>query len=111
MGLACYGNSSVDGGMITKTEDRRLVIDLSKTQFTLSDENSITGISVDDMVVGNTRHANGSSITTICATVLQPNYMTASDGFYGYGECQSGDGVSEYWPGNGCCWAPIPKGN
>lgn len=93
-----------------KTKERNFIIDLSGTQYTISDDNSIIAIGCGDMVVANFGQSNvssiGSSCTTICSDRRQaPPAILLGD----EAKCPSGE--TEYWPGDGCCTAPIPRGN
>ncbi|KAH6781373.1 hypothetical protein C2S51_006666 [Perilla frutescens var. frutescens] len=105
LGLACYHLSDYDR-KITKTDERSLVIDLWRTQYTLSDQNWITAIGCDDMVVGIFGHANQSFIRSGCANVCWNRQLYPS---YHYGYCPDGT-TSSYWPGDGCCRTPVPSG-
>ncbi|KAH6758256.1 hypothetical protein C2S51_018491 [Perilla frutescens var. frutescens] len=110
LSLACYNWSDYQH-RIVKTEERSLIIDLSKTQYTLSDDTWITAIGIDAMVMGIIRQANQSFIGSICLTIFQNSeiYSYLHYGvYYGDGECPYGS--TEYWPGDGCCMTPIPRG-
>lgn len=103
LSFACYNLSDNQHG-ITKIEERRLVIDLSGTQYALSDENWITAIGCDDMVVGIIGQANRSFIRTGCATVCQDRQIFLNH----YGDCPYV--TTTYEPNDGCCRALIPRG-
>ncbi|KAH6781375.1 hypothetical protein C2S51_006668 [Perilla frutescens var. frutescens] len=103
LGLACY-NLSDNNQDITKTEEHSLIIDLSGTPYTLSDDNWITAIGCDDMVVGNVRQGNRNFIGSGCASICQNRQILLDD----YGECPYG--TSMYWPGDGCCKTLVPRG-
>ncbi|KAH6781211.1 hypothetical protein C2S52_000025 [Perilla frutescens var. hirtella] len=101
--FACYSFSNSQSGII-KTEERSLIIDLSRTQYTFSSHNWINAIGCDDMVVGIIRHANRSFIGTSCAAVCRDRLINlGTSGF-----CPVG--TTDYSPGNGCCRAAIPRG-
>ncbi|KAH6781372.1 hypothetical protein C2S51_006665 [Perilla frutescens var. frutescens] len=101
--LACYDLSDNQRGM-SKTDNRRMIIDLSRTQYTLSDENWITTIGCGDMMVAITRQANRSFIVSSCAAVCwDTQFFSNTEGY-----CPSG--TTMYRPGDGCCRAPIPRG-
>ncbi|KAL1559098.1 non-specific serine/threonine protein kinase [Salvia divinorum] len=102
-GFACYNWSDPQRKLI-KTEERSLSIDFSKTQFTLSEDSWISVIGCDDIMVGMTRHVNRTSVGSTCAAVCKDNQV--ANNYYAYCPTKS----AEYWPGNGCCRAPIPKG-
>ncbi|XP_047953134.1 wall-associated receptor kinase-like 8 [Salvia hispanica] len=103
LGYACYNRSDPQQRII-KTEEQSLRIDLSKTQLTLSEDSWISVIGCDDIMVGMTRHVNRTSVGSTCAAVCKDNQI-AND-YYAYCPTKR----AEYWPGNGCCRAPIPKG-
>ncbi|XP_057795909.1 uncharacterized protein LOC131012021 [Salvia miltiorrhiza] len=104
LGLACY-NWSDSQQRIIKTEEKSLIIDLATTQYTLSEDSWISVIGCDDVMVGTIRHAtNRISVGTICAAVCKNNQI--SNDYYAYCPTKT----TEYWPGNGCCRAPIPRG-
>ncbi|KAH6781376.1 hypothetical protein C2S51_006669 [Perilla frutescens var. frutescens] len=109
LSLACYNWSDYQHRFI-KTEERSMIIDLSKTQYTLSDDNWITAIGSNDMAVGIIREANQSFIGSICSTVSKNSEIDSND--YGdyYPDGYSPYGTTEYWPGDGCCMTPIPRG-
>lgn len=99
LGTSC--NNSKSG--IAMIEKQSLIIDLSSTQYTMSEENWITAIGCNDMVVVKARRANRSFIGSSCAAVCSDIYS------HYHGDCPFGD--TTYDPGDGCCRAPIPKGN
>ncbi|XP_047939147.1 wall-associated receptor kinase 2-like [Salvia hispanica] len=103
LGFSCYNWSDTQRRII-KTEERSLSVDLLGTQFTLSEDSWISVIGCDDIMVGITRHANRTSVGSTCATVCKNNQI-ASD-YLAYCPTKT----AEYWPGNGCCRAPIPRG-
>ncbi|KAH6801413.1 hypothetical protein C2S52_001877 [Perilla frutescens var. hirtella] len=106
LGLACYNLSNYQRG-ITKTEEHSLIIDLSKTQYTLSGENWITTIGCDDMVVGSIRQGNRSFISSGCSTVCSDNVVASRiNGYCPYRNTRS----TGYLPGDGCCEALVPRG-
>lgn len=100
-GLACYDFSTGQGG-ITKTQDRSLFIDLSRTPYMLSDDNWMTVIGCDAMVVGRIGRGNRSSIASSCATVCGDDSAFLA-------ECPYSN-TYVHLPGNGCCRAAIPRG-
>ncbi|XP_057802432.1 wall-associated receptor kinase-like 10 [Salvia miltiorrhiza] len=104
LGLACYNWSESQPG-ITKTEERSLSIDLSGTQFTLSEDSWISVVGCDDIIMATIRHGNRTFVGSLCATVCKNNQISSGD-YYAYCPTRT----SEYWPGNGCCRAPIPRG-
>lgn len=104
LGYACYNRSDPQQRII-KNEEQSLRMDLSKTQFTLSEDSWISVIGCDDIMVGMiTRHGNQTSVGSTCAAVCKDNQI-AND-YYAYCPTKR----DEYWPGNGCCRAPIPRG-
>ncbi|KAH6833600.1 hypothetical protein C2S53_016249 [Perilla frutescens var. hirtella] len=103
-GLVCY-NLSHYHRRISKTQERSLVVNLSTTQYTLSDKNLIFALGCDHMVVGIFGQGNRSSIGSGCATVCSDRQQTEDDD---YGYCPYGRTM--YRPGDGCCSVPIPRG-
>ncbi|XP_047942943.1 wall-associated receptor kinase 2-like [Salvia hispanica] len=103
LGFACY-NWSNSQQRITKTVEQSLTIDLSKTQFTLSEDSWISVIGCDDIMVGMTGHASRTSVGSTCAAVCKNTQI--ANNYYAYCPTKT----DEYWPGNGCCRAPIPRG-
>ncbi|XP_047941058.1 putative wall-associated receptor kinase-like 16 [Salvia hispanica] len=78
-----------------------MIIDLSRTQYTLSEENWIAAIGCDHMVVAVIGKDKPTSTRSTCATICSNDpFSTASCPF----------SVSTYWPGDGCCRAPIARG-
>lgn len=75
LGLSCY-NWSDSERRVTMSEHRSLIIDFSKTQFTLTNDSWITMIGCDDVVVGVTRHANRTSSLNSCAAFCQSSEIS-----------------------------------
>ncbi|KAG6418304.1 hypothetical protein SASPL_120507 [Salvia splendens] len=91
---SCYNQTGI-------TEKQIMIIDLSRTQYTLSEENWITSIGCDHMVVAVIGKDKPSSTRSTCAAICSNDpFSTASCPF----------SVSTYWPGDGCCRAPIARG-
>ncbi|KAG6384119.1 hypothetical protein SASPL_156085 [Salvia splendens] len=103
LGFSCYNWSDTQRRII-KTEEQSLSVDLLGTQFTLSEDSWISVIGCDDIMVGITRRANRTFVGSTCATVCKNNQI-ATD-YLAYCPTKG----AEYWPGNGCCRAPIPRG-
>lgn len=100
LALACYNLSDYQRG-INLTESSSITIDLSATQYTLSDENWVTAVGCDDMVaaLGTTTQNFGGGCVSFCAN---------GDVSGSRGSCpEDGNGYS---PGTGCCRTPIPRG-
>lgn len=102
-GFTCYNLSNNEHG-ISKIQEQILVIDLSRTQYSLSNENWITAIGCADMVVGIIGQANQSFIRTGCATICQDAQILLNH----YGDCPYVG--TTYQPSDGCCRALIPLG-
>ncbi|KAI3463314.1 hypothetical protein Pfo_019977 [Paulownia fortunei] len=101
LALTCYDLRDDQRG-INITESSSISIDLSSTQYTLSDENWITAIGCDDMVAGLGR--TGLNFGGGCVSFCSNRDDSGGNGF-----CpENGNGYS---PGNGCCRTPIPRGN
>ena len=90
---------------ITKPEEQRLTIDLLKTQYTLSDENWITTIGCDVMVVGIIGKDKPSSIRSNCAAICSNRLM-----YKGRINAQCEYETTSFG-GEGCCRVPVPRGN
>ncbi|KAG6418309.1 hypothetical protein SASPL_120512 [Salvia splendens] len=103
LGFSCYNWSDTQRRII-KTEERSLSVDLLGTQFTLSEDSWISVIGCDDIMVGITRRANRTSVGSTCATVCKNNQIATE--YLAYCPTKG----AEYWPGNGCCRAPIRRG-
>ncbi|XP_047941064.1 putative wall-associated receptor kinase-like 11 isoform X2 [Salvia hispanica] len=93
----CY-----NGVGITKPEERRLTIDLLKTQYSLSDEKWISAIGCEDMVVAVIGSDKQSIIRSSCATMCPGSWIDR--GVIG---AQCNYGTTSF----GCCRVPIPRDN
>lgn len=107
MAVACY-NSSRKRRQMRKTESRSLVMDLTVTGFTLSDQNVITAVGCEDMVVAygkSSRGFVGASCAAFCTSLK-------NSGDYGFcAQSLPGEGIDDrYMPGFGCCQTVISKG-
>ncbi|XP_042067944.1 wall-associated receptor kinase-like 1 [Salvia splendens] len=91
----CYNN--------TKPQERRLTIDLLKTQYRLSDENWISAIGCEDMVVAVIGADKQSIIRSSCAMMCPGSWIDR--GLDGSG-AQCNYGTTAF----GCCRVPIPRG-
>ncbi|KAL1533216.1 hypothetical protein AAHA92_33133 [Salvia divinorum] len=96
----CYNLSAYQMG-ITKPEERKLIIDLLKTQFSFSDDNWITAIGCNAIVVGVSGEDSLTSIQSSCAAIC-PDSVS-----YNSASCSFG---RTYLEGTGCCRVPIPRG-
>ncbi|KAG6390723.1 hypothetical protein SASPL_148467 [Salvia splendens] len=108
MASTCYNLSAYENG-ITKPEERKLVIDLLKTQFTLSDENWITAIGCNAMLVGGViGEGKLTSIGSSCAAICSDSISYYNRMQYEYADCNFGRGSN--LGDDGCCRVPIPRG-
>ncbi|XP_057796937.1 wall-associated receptor kinase 1-like [Salvia miltiorrhiza] len=104
MALACYDSSDGKRG-ISKTESRSFIIDMTATPFTLSDQNMLTAVGCDDMVVGY-GESNRSFVGGSCAA-----FCTSLDDVDAHGYCASYlSDMDMYLPGVGCCQTVISRG-
>ncbi|KAL1559095.1 wall-associated receptor kinase-like 1 [Salvia divinorum] len=91
---------------ITKPEEQKLTIDLLKTQYTLSDENWITAIGCDVMVVGVIGEDNPNSFRSSCAAICSDRNRW-SDNRWDNAQCEF---RTTSFGGDGCCRVPVPRG-
>lgn len=97
-GLVCYNLSDYYHGRMGKIEERRLIIDLSRTQYTLTDENQIAAVGCDDMVVGTFGQSNESALTrSSCANVCSDRRQYGYSYRHNIARCPSGEDM--YIPG------------
>ncbi|XP_047938635.1 wall-associated receptor kinase-like 1 isoform X2 [Salvia hispanica] len=95
----CYDRSELDYQV-----DRSLKIDLLKTPYRLSDDNWITTVGCNVMVVGAIGQEKRSSIRSSCAAICSDrniNYDGSVEGGCSYGTS---------YAGGGCCRVPISRG-
>lgn len=97
---ACYDRSGNNQLRADDDAEAWYGFSLRRTQFTFSDENWLTAIGCDDLVLGigeGEKKFGGGCVT----------YCDDSNGRAGF--CPEND--VGYPPGNGCCRTTVPKGN
>ncbi|XP_057796398.1 wall-associated receptor kinase 2-like [Salvia miltiorrhiza] len=95
----CYNNENG----ISKAEERRLTLDLMRSQYRLSEENWITAVGCDDTAVAVIGQTNLASIRTACAAICSDSWI------YEYDNAQCDYGTTSLG-GEACCRVPIPRG-
>ncbi|XP_057797247.1 wall-associated receptor kinase-like 8 [Salvia miltiorrhiza] len=98
LAATCYTNTSVYPH--NNTRDGFYSIDLTGTQYSMSDKNWLTAIGCEDIVAGFGENKNvfAGGCVSYCPT-SEP---------HGFGSCPNTE--NGYSAGNGCCRTPIPKG-
>lgn len=102
LSLACYNES---GDYVNGSADGWSGFSFRGTPYTFSDDNWLTAIGCDDLVlgIGFENNAFGGGCVSYCKNVSD----SGAGGGVGY--CPEND--IGYPPGNGCCRTTVPKGN
>lgn len=105
LGSNCFSSSSNTNTI----ENRSLIVNLSRTQYTLSDENRITAIGCDNVVVAVVGEDKRTSFRSSCAAICSDLRRSLSISYGTYATCPLG--ATPNSAGDGCCRGPIPRGN